>query len=110
MTQIQFLITEAQVNNMTWEEYEAFEFAQEGETKLNKLRPVIARFMVDENNKSVPFDKAMKLLGKIPIPKIKETIQLFTDTLRNRTIPKANGTPSDLPSDPAMVASESQAG
>jgi hypothetical protein len=97
--QIQFLINEQSVNNMTWEEYEVFERSQEGNIKLKDLRPILARFMVDDNNKAVPHEQAMKTLGEVPVSKIKETIEIFMNTLKVGTIPNPNGSPSQSPSE-----------
>lgn len=108
--EINFLINEKSVNNMTWEEYEVFELAQEGDVKLNRLRPILARFMLNGNNDFMEHDKAMKVLAKLPIGKIKETIEQFMNALKGSVVPKANGTPSPLPSEAPTVELESQVG
>lgn len=96
--EIQFLINETSVNNMTWEEYEAFERAQEGDVKLYRLRPILARFMLNGDG-FMEHEKAMKVLAKVPLGKIKETINQFMDTLKGSVVPKETGTPSSLPSE-----------
>ena len=108
--EIQFLINEQSVNSMTWEEFEAFERAQEGDVKLYMLRPVLARFVLNGDNTFMQYDKALKVLGKIPVSKIRETIDAFVGVLKNNTVPKASGNSSSLPSEAPTVASESQAG
>lgn len=107
---IQFLINEKSVNEMTWEEYETFERAQEGDVKLYRLRPILARFMLNGNNDFMEHDKAMKILSKIPVGKIKDTIEMFMNSLKGSVVPKANGTPSGLPSEVPTVESKSPAG
>lgn len=109
MTEITFLINEQSVNSMTWEEYETFELAQEGSVKLSRLRPILARFMLNGEG-IMEHKKAMKVLGELPLGKIKETVNLFMDTLKGSAIPKANGTPSNSPSEAPMVESESRPG
>lgn len=96
--EIQFLINEQSVNAMTWEEYEAFERSQEGDTKLYRLRPILARFVVDDKDNPVEHEIAMRLLGKVPMAKIKEVISLFVETMKNGTVPKVseNLSPSHL--------------
>lgn len=92
MIEIHFLIKEEIVNTMTWDEYEAFEKAQEGTVKLKDIRPVLARFMVNgDGSTPVPHTEAMKILGKLPIAKIKETVELFTQTINGTLVPKASG-------------------
>lgn len=110
MTEIHFLINEQSVNSMTWEEYEAFENAQEGNIKLKDLRPVLARFMTNGNDLPVDHKKAMKILGELPLPKIKQTVEIFMSTLQDSTIPKVNGSDSKSPIEVEPVVSLSPAG
>ena len=108
--QIEFLINEKSVNEMTWEEYETFERAQEGDLKLYRLRPILARFMLNGNNDFMEHDKAMKILADIPVAKIKETIELFMNSLKGSVVPKASGTPSNSPLEVPTVESASLVG
>jgi len=108
--EIKFLINEQSVNNMTWEEFETFERAQEGDMKLYRLRPVLARFMMNGNNDFMEYEKAMKVLAKIPVSKIKETIGIFMTTLKDGTVPKANGDSLKSPLEVPSEVSESPAG
>lgn len=107
--EITFLINEQSVNNMTWEEYETFERAQEGDVKLYRLRPILARFMLNGNG-LMEHKKAMDILAKLPLGKIKETVNLFMDTLKGSALPKANGTQSNSPLEAPTVELESLAG
>lgn len=97
MTTFTFLINEESVNGLTWEEFETFEMAQEGKMRFYKVRPILARFLIDDNNQFIPHDKALEMLGKVPVGKIKETIGLFIDTLKGSAVPKASGSPSQSP-------------
>ena len=108
--EIKFLINEQSVNSMTWEEFETFERAQEGSVKLYHLRPILARFMMNGDNDFMEHEKAMSVLGKVPVGKIRETVNLFVDTLKNSTVPKANGDSLKSPSEVPTAASESQVG
>src|SRR3989304_1560917 len=50
---IRFLINREKLG-LTWEEYETIELAQEGDVKMRRLRPLVARFMVGEDNQPLP--------------------------------------------------------
>ena len=104
--ELNFHINNDTVNQMSWEEFEAFERAQDGDLKLYQLRPVLARFMVDEKMKPVPHKQAMTALAKIPLEKVQETIEVFVDAIREGVIPKANGNSLNLPSEAASADSE----
>lgn len=108
--EIKFLINETSINSMTWEQYEAFENAQEGSIKLKELRPVLAHFMTNGNDLPMDTKKAMKVLGELPMPKIKETIELFMTVLQDSAIPKANGRSSQSPIEVEQEVSPSLAG
>ena len=110
MTEIHFLINEKSVNDMTWEEFETFERAQEGDMKLYHLRPILARFMTNGNDLPMVHKDAMKILGTLPVSKIKETIGIFMTALKDGTIPKANGSESKSQSEPTLADSRSQDG
>ena len=106
MSEINFHITEESMNQMTWEEFEAFERVQEGDVKLFRLRPVLARFMTNGNGTYLEHKKAEKILGSLPMNKIQETIELFMDVVRERAVPKANGNSSKQPSEQSSAVSE----
>ena len=57
MTVIKFVVTES-MNELTWEDWNALE---EGASK--HTREIMARFLVDENDRPVEYNKAMKILG-----------------------------------------------
>ena len=107
--EIHFLINEQSVNNMTWEEYETFERAQEGDVKLYRLRPILARFMLNGDG-FMEHEKAMKVLAKVPVGKIKETVNAFMETLKGAAVPKSRGSESQLPSEATAAGSPSPAG
>ena len=76
--EINFHLTEESVNGLSWEEYEVFERVQDGESiKLYRLRPVLARFMVDDKVQPVEHDKAMKILSKITMGDINTRNGIF---------------------------------
>ena len=96
---INFYITEQAINDMSASDYEAFERAQDGEVKVYKLRPAICRFMVDEHNKPIPYEQALKISEKLKIKQLKDFIGKFFEVMKNTTVPKETGTPSPLPSE-----------
>jgi hypothetical protein len=106
---IRFLINKDTMG-LTWEEYETIELAQEGNVKLRNLRPLVARFMVDEASKPLPHKAAMAELGKLPLDEINDVFTKFADAMRDTAIPKANGTLSAQPSEPVSPPSESPIG
>lgn len=107
VTKIHFNFTEQIINTMTTEEYEAFERAQDGEFRMYRLRPVMARFMVNGDGQTpINHDRAMKVLGDLPFVKQKDVIEAFTNALQNKTVPKANGNLSKSPSEATSEVSE----
>ena len=100
--EINFLITEQSVNDMDIVDYEAFERAQDGDVKLYRLRPAITRFMVDKDNKPIPFDEAIKVSSKLKVKDMKNFIQKFFEVMKQSAVPKANG---DLSKSPLEVPS-----
>lgn len=97
--QIHFRLSENAVNEMTWEEYEAFEMIQEGNVKLSRLRPILARFIVDDEGNPIPRAEAMKQLGAISIAQIKDVVAEFTSSLTATAVPKENGNSLNSPSE-----------
>lgn len=108
---IHFHLDERKVNGLTWEEYEALERAQEGDVKMFRLRPLLARFVVDEKGVAVEHSIALAQLGRIPMDQVPEVVTAFIESLKGSTVPKANGDSLPSPSAPSpVVVSESQAG
>lgn len=110
MTEFYFNLTEEKINDMEAVEYEAFERAMDGEFKLYRLRPAIARFMVDEKNNSIPYVSALKMSEKMKMREVKDFIRKFFEAMSLKAVPKATGMPSEPPSIVPTVASHSQPG
>ena len=109
--EINFHLTEDSINGLSWEEYEVFERVQDGESlKLYKLRPILARFMVDENTKPIKHADALKTLAKVKMNEIKDVVSAFMEGMQNSTVPKASGTPLNSPSEAEPTDSESLPG
>ena len=86
-------------NNMTWEDYETIELAQEGEVKLRLLRPLVARFMVDENGNPIPHKDAMKTLASLPLVEVRDVFTQFANAFRETAVPNPSGGSSKPPSE-----------
>jgi hypothetical protein len=84
---------------LTWEEYEAIEMAQEGELKLRRMRPLVARFMIDEQGGSIPHKQALDILGKLPLEEVKDVFTKFAEALQDTAVPKASGNSLNSPSE-----------
>jgi hypothetical protein len=83
---------------LTWEEYETIELAQEGDVKMRRLRPLVARFMVDEQGQPLPHKDAVDILGRLPLDEIKDVFAKFTEAMTTSAVPLASGTTSTSPS------------
>jgi hypothetical protein len=95
--QIRFYINKALLESMAEEEYEAIEMAQEGEVKLYRLRPLMARFMVDENRKPLSHDLAKKILGKVPLGEFSSVTMQFVDAFKELAVPNGSRSLSESP-------------
>ena len=82
MTQIvKFLITPEKADQMTWEEMESL---MEG--NIARARKLMARFLVDEKEQAIEFSEAMKILGALTLPKIKEAVSAFADAMKDSAV------------------------
>ena len=100
-----FYITKDAVEEMEALEYEAFERAQDGEFRLYRIRPAIARFMVDENDKPIPYAIALKQSERMKLKDVKQFVNSFFETMKDSTIPKENAKPSNSPLEVPSVVS-----
>jgi len=107
MAKIHFHVADDVLKSLTWEDYEALEMAQEGDMKLHKLRPLLARFLVDDNLVPLAQPAAMKLIAKVSMDQVPEIIKSFITALKDKAVPKESGLLSQSESVPAE---ESQAG
>lgn len=106
---IHFHITKESAEALTWEDLDILEMARNGEVTNRQIRSLLARFMVDDDLKILPHDKATKLLGKVSVSQIKDVMQQFTEVLAGAAVPNGNGRPSNSPTE-APSAETSQAG
>ena len=94
---VYFDVTEKGIKDLTTEEYEALEMAMDGEIKMYRLRPVICRFVVNEDGSPMEHAVAMKMVGKIPVARMGEVMKGFTESLKERAVPKETGNSSVQP-------------
>lgn len=97
-------------DRLTWEDLETIEMMQEGEVSARRLRPFMARFMVDANKKYLPHKQAMMTLGKLTQGQIEGVIRIFTDAIAGTAIPNGNGRLSKPLTEAALPASASPIG
>lgn len=88
---IHFHMGENIINELETEEYEALERAQDGEIKLYRIRPLIARFLANDDNSRMDHAKAMKLLAKLKVSQWKQVFESFMQAIKDSTVPKENG-------------------
>jgi len=108
--EINFYITEESINEMEASDYEAFERAQDGDFKLYRVRPALARFMVDKDNIPIPYERALKITEKMKMKEVKSFLEKFFDVLKVKAVPNGNGSPSESPIEVSLTASQYQSG
>jgi hypothetical protein len=109
---VRFQINKSTIaKEISTQEYEALEMAQDGDAKVYRLRPLVARFMVDDNGLPIPHAQAVRELGKLPLEEfLQDVVTAFTGALMETAIPKANGTQLRQPSEQVTQILESPAG
>lgn len=70
---------------LTWDDLEIIEETQET-GRVGKAKNILARFVVDEQGKPVPHDKAKKLLGSLTITQIETTLASFSKLLQGEAV------------------------
>jgi hypothetical protein len=105
--QIHFHVSTDIAKTLTVEEYEAIERAQDGDTRLYRLRPLMARFVVDEAGQPTQHGIAMQKIGRLNMEQMAGVVKGFFEAMKGQAIPKANGNSSSSASTPA---DESQPG
>ncbi len=53
------------LDELTWEQWDALEYAGEGDVSMARMRRIIAQFMVDEAGEPLPFARAFRELGEL---------------------------------------------
>jgi hypothetical protein len=99
------------LKSISTEEWEAMEMAQDGEAKIYRLRPLLARFMVDDEGKPIEHKAALKTLGKLPFEEfMSDVFQAFFKALQGTAVNPQNGNSLSLPSAANTPPSEFPAG
>ena len=83
---IRFKFEGSAKDNLTWDDLEILESGKIGQSKS-----ILARFVVDELEKPIEFDKALKMLGSLKMAQIEEVLSSFTKLMSEDAInpPKA---------------------
>src|SRR5215216_1712851 len=85
-------------DEISTEEWEAMEMAQDGQPRIYRLRPILARYVVGEDGKIMSQEGGLKVMAKIPLGEfLRDVFPAFFETLNGIAVPKATGTPSPLP-------------
>lgn len=107
---VHFRITKELIESLPEKDYETIEMAQDGEIKLYKLRPLLARFVADANGNPIAHTTAMLQLGEIPLTQWGDVVNQFANALKGTTVPNMSGNSLNSPSEPALENSEFPAG
>ena len=91
MSSIRFHVTKEGIQDLTVEEFEAIEMATDGDLKVYRVSPALARFVVDENGEPVPYLAAMRQLGQLCLRDMETVIREFGEATRAAAVPKENG-------------------
>jgi hypothetical protein len=112
MTVIRFQIDRNSVlKSISTEEFEAMEMAQDGDAKIYRLRPVLARFMVGEDGKIIEHVRAMRTLAKLPFEEFMQDVcPAFFKALQETAVPNPSGGSSKPPLEADTLPSPSLPG
>lgn len=85
MPTIKFIVTES-LNELTWDEWNALEQGASRESK-----EILARYVVDEHDKPIPYNQALKLLGSVKLKDLAEVTGNFWRALRENAVNPPTG-------------------
>ena len=85
MDTIRFKFEGEPKDNLTWDDLEILESGKIGQSKT-----ILARFVVDDSEKPVPFEDALKMLGQLKMGQIEGVISSFTELMSNKAINPQN--------------------
>ena len=85
MTDIRFLLNEG-IGELTWDDWICLENGLS-----SKSRDILARFMVDKNDKPVPLDAAKAALGKLKITQVAEITSAFWKAAKDSSVNPTTG-------------------
>lgn len=105
MPEIKFNITKEDVLNMPILDFEAFERIQDGQFRSYRLRPAIARFMVDDAGRAMEYRKALALTETFTVKHLNDFVNQFFKVMQDTMIPKENGNSSSSISEAEPAAS-----
>jgi len=83
--EVKFAFTESAQDSLTWEDIETLESGN-----IGKARSILARFVVDDSEKPVPFDDAMSTLGKLKISEIQGVLENFAKLMSEQAVNPPN--------------------
>lgn len=101
---LRFKLNADEIQKWPEQDYEVLEMAQDGIVKLYRLRPIMARYLIDASDQYLPTAAALKQLGEIPIGDWPAVVTQFVMGLQNAAVPNSSGSQSNLPSEASSVA------
>lgn len=101
---LRFRLDPSEIKTWPEKDYEAIERAQDGEARLYLLRPIMAKHMIDRDDKPIHPSAALRLLGEIPLEDWPGVIQSFIEGVRDAAIPNAKGSLSNSLSEAGTTA------
>lgn len=78
---IRFKLTDDIKDSLTWDDLEVLESG-----KIGAAKNILARYMVDEQDKNVPLEHAKKQLGALKISQIEKVMQDFMKLMTNTAL------------------------
>lgn len=95
---------------LTWDDLETIEGMQNGDVSSKGVKQLAARFMADEKNQYLPFDRALKILGALSADDIGDVLRQFTEALNSTAVNPTSGNGSRSPSEAGQAAETLPAG
>lgn len=65
---------------------------QEGNTSMRFMRDLLSKFVVDEGGQAVPREQAVKMVGKLSLSEMEDTIKNFTEAFKTLQAAAVNPT------------------
>ena len=83
--QIKFVVTDS-LNELTWDEWNSLE---QGVSK--EAKSILARYLVDDDDKPIPHAEALKILGSVKLKDLADVTGKFWKALRENAVNPPTG-------------------
>ncbi len=110
--EIKFQVNKKTIQDeISTEEWEAMEMAQDGTPRIYRLRPILARFVLGDDGKIMTQADGLKLMAKMPLSEfMRDVFPAFFNALNGTAVPNTSGTPSMSPSTASSTQAASLSG